>query len=246
MSVSLGLKGKDFSIIAADTRATDVLTNEYNDDCKKLFLASFGWIAASGGVALSTNYFKQYLNTCKLKKRRDIYTYWLMSVKKTEDFAKEHAPDIFEEVRAETTSSHAVYSLNYCKDDTLHMGIETIDFSYGKRSLNAENTLIINPPKKTKRVKRLVTKYEAKHVQNIHEAVYIAACFMDELSKISRWVSNIVDCGISYKLSDTELIYMHVKDKAKTIKKLYKAKGDLAELMMVCGNLQYPQMLDII
>lgn len=240
MSIAAGYLGDGFSVVATDTRTTNIAVKEkFNDEAKKLFLTKFGWVAESGGVALSTTFFNNLLNSNNIKTRKQIYTCWLMAIRETVRFAEKHAdPKLYSEISQEVNSSQAICSINYFKDNAPEMEVDTIDFVYGRRELKAINSLIVNPPKPTIRTKRLIAKYSAiaKEITNVHEAIYTIACFMDDLSKISKWVSNIVDCGISLKISDDEIIFLRVTEAAKDIKQLYIERQDLSEIMMFSGN----------
>jgi len=238
MSVTIGLIGDSYSLIAADTRITHLSDNGYSDNSEKLIFTDFGWIANGGGVQFSTRVLKKFLDTHRIKTRRHIYIAWLSSIRDTELFAEKCGdPELCKNSKAELFSSHAIYSINFFKDGKPHIEVETVDFVYQRRKLQVINSLVVFPPKRTIRTKRLIAKYSdiARSITNIHEAIYVMACFLDDLSKISRWVSNTLDCGISLQI-DNEILFLRLKENTKAIKKLYKAKQDLSEIMMVCGN----------
>lgn len=235
MSVSIGFMGNDFSLIAADSLITNIRDGSQTGGKEKMFQTSFGFCAASGGVELSTTFFKEYLDTHIIRSKNDIYIGFLRAVKKTQDYAMKYYPDADKEL----SSSQYVYSSNYFKDGIPHMGINVLDFAYEQRRLNKQNTLIVNPPKPTVRIKRLMEEYSdiAKTVKDMHEAIYVVACFMDDLCKLSKWVDNNVCCGISLKISQEEILLRKITENAKVIKKLYEDKGDLSEIMMVRGSI---------
>lgn len=240
MSITMGLLGDRFSLVAADTRVTNIMNDTCSDEFEKLFQTDFGWIANGGGVRLSTSFFKKFLDTHKIKTRRHIYIAWLSAIRDTELFAERCVdPELCENAKAELNSSHAIYSINYySRDGNPHIEVETVDFAFQRRKLKAFNSLVVFPPKRTIRTKRLIAKYTAlaKDITNVHEAIYVMACFLNDLSKISKWVSDILDCGISLQI-DSEILFMRLKGNANTIKKLYKEKQDLSEIMMVCGSI---------
>lgn len=234
MSVATGLLCNDFSIIAADTRLTNIESGKQSVSWDKLIQTSFGFFATTGGVRLETRFFKEFLDTHQIRKRNDIYVGFLRGVKKAQDFAMKYCP----EAAKELSSTQYIYSLNYFKEGAPHTEINVLDFAYEQRKLNQYNTLIVNPPKTTKRINRFIEKYSglAKGVQDIHAGVYLVACLIDDISKINKWVDNNVNCGISLVLSESEILLLKVEQNAKIIKKLYKKKGDLSEIMRVCGN----------
>lgn len=239
MSVSIGLLGEGFSIVAADNRATHlepINGEKYSDNCEKMFQTKFGWVAVSGGVHASTTMFDNLLNSNEIKTRHQIYTCWLMSIKETERLAKIY----FEDACNESNSSQAIYSLNYFKDGTLHMGVEFLDFAYKQRKLKEKNILIVNPPKSTKRIKRLIAKYveRVKNVKDINESVYHIACLVDKMAEITDRISNNVHCGISLKISDGEVLLMKVTENAKKIKQLYQEQKDLSSIMFVMDEIK--------
>lgn len=231
MSVSIGLLTENFSIIAADDRGTYPEPRDgkkYEDGCEKIFLTKFGWVAQHGGIYLTLKFFQRFFETHEIKTRRHIYTGFLLASKETDKYAKP--------IRSCTTTY--LYSINYFKGGVINMGIEILDFEYKHRKLKSKNVLIVQPPKETKRIKALIERYAdmVKAAQDIHQAIYLIACFMHELSKLSQLVSNNVTCGISYRLSDTEVIMMKVSENAKKIKQLYEKKQNLSEVMFVFDN----------
>ena len=233
MSVAIGLLGKDFSLVAGDDRATNrTPRNEtgWTDGEEKVFLVPFGFVAASGGIAGVKDRFKAYLNKYVVKSRKDIWRQFCCASRDCEKFLLSgdiHNKDI--------CTSRFTYSLNYFQAGTLHMEIDTLDFMFHTRRLNAKSTLLVNSPKDTKRIKRLETKYFdlARNVTDMHEAVYLVACLIDEMAKLTKLISNNVQCGITFKVSENELVFLKVSENAKAIKKLYKQRQDLSEIMMV-------------
>lgn len=240
MSVTLGLLGIGFSVVASDTRSVNTFTGKVSDDREKLFSYNLGWAAGGGGVFATTTFFKKLLNSNIIKTRRQIYTYWLIAIRDTLRFAEYAGKEVFSEVDREVNSSHCICSINFFKGGMPVIEVDTLDFAYGRRKLNTWNSLIVNPPRQTKRTKRLIAKYTdlARSVANVYEAIYVMACFLNEFSKISKWVSNTLDCGISLQISDDEILFLKVSKSAKLIKKLYKQKQDLSEIMIVCGKIR--------
>lgn len=238
MSVTFELLGDCFSIVAADTRTTNIFDGSHNDDSEKLFLYDFGWVASGGGVGAQTKLFRAFLQTYKIKTRKQLYTAWLITVRDTLRIAKKYKSEAeYKEIDAEMNSSNATCSINYFKDGKPVLEINAMDFAYGRRKLKARNSLIVNPPKWTKRTKRLVAKYSelAKEIIDMYQAVHVLACLLNDLSKINKWISNVLDCGISVAISDTEILLLRVRESSKTIIEQYKSKHDLSEMMMVCG-----------
>jgi hypothetical protein len=240
MSITMGLIGEGFSVVAGDTRTVDIFNGNTRDDANKIFRTKFGWVVEGGGVLTSGTIFNNLLHNLNIKTRKHIYTCWLMAIKETLRLAEYTDAELYTEVNQEVNSSQAIISINYFQDSVPVIEINTIDFAYGRRKMKAYNSLIVNPPKKTIRTKRLITKYSdlAKDITNVYEAIYTMACFLDELSRISKWISNILDCGISLKISNDEILFLKLREGVKTIKKLYKEKQDLSEIMYVAGGLK--------
>lgn len=236
MSVSIGLLGNDFSLVAGDDRGTiHKPTNGamWNDGVEKVFQTPYGFAAASGGIVGVKNRFKEYLNKYIIKTRKDIWKLFCYASRDCECFLLSGG------IRnKDVCTARFIYSLNYFQNGTLQMDIETIDFMFHTRRLNAKNTLIVNSPKDTKRIKRLEAKYFdlIRNVKDMHEAVYLAACLIDEMAKLTKLISNNVNCGITFKVNENEVVFLKVSANAKTIKKLYKEKQDLSDAMMVCGS----------
>lgn len=218
MSVSMAVKGDGFSIVASDTRSTNLETSAIDDNCEKVFWYSHGWVAVSGGVTTQTCLFRDYLNCYVHDTRHKMYLLWLKSIKTTIDLAKEYG---VKETDPEMNSCQCFLSIG--------TEINSMDFQYNRRRLNG-NSVIFNPPKQTKRIKALVKKYGIEPT-GMEEAIYIMACFLHELSRFSNWVSDILECGISLKLKD-EILFMRLKGDTKAIKQAYKNKT-LTELMIV-------------
>lgn len=236
MSISFGMVGKGYSIVAADTRTTNLKTGTCKDNAQKTIMYKYGWVANSGSVSLGTSLFNQYLHTNEIKNRSDIYKSWLLSIKGIHQFAEKHVDaEICKLVDSETSSSQAVYSLNFFKDGIAYMSVEAIDFAYKMRKLTKVNSLVVNPPKDTKRIKRAIEKYSElmKSTSGLYESIYLIACCINEISKYTNWINNTVDMGISLQISETEILLMNIHENAKIIKKLYKKKHDLSEIMIV-------------
>lgn len=236
MSITLGLLGDHFSIVAADTRTTNIFDKSQDDSMEKIFRTDFGWIACGGGVSAQTKLFQAFLQAYEVKTRKQLYTAWLITTRDLLRIASECKDERqYKEIDLEMNSTQAICSINYFKDKKPILEIDTMDFAYGRRKLNVQNSLIVNPPKWTKRTKRLVSKYSelAKGITDVHHAVYVLACFLNDLSKISKWVSSILDCGISIAISDGEILLLHIKETTKTIIEQYRDKHDLSEMMMV-------------
>jgi hypothetical protein len=235
MSVSIALLGEDFTLVAADDRATfnePINGQEWHDGERKVFQMPYGFVAASGGIVGVKERFERYLNHCKVKTRKDIWEFFCFASRDCENLLKS-----FGVHNKKICTAQFIYSLNYFKDGTLHMDIEMLDFMYHTRRLTDKNVLIVNAPKDTKRIRLLKDKYfeQAKSVMNIHEAVYLVACLVDEMAKLTKLISNNVCYGITLKLSESEVIFLQVSENAKAIKRAYKANPDLSEMMMVCG-----------
>lgn len=218
MSTSMAVKGEGFSIVASDTRSTNLETKAIDDDHEKVFRYSHGWVAVSGGVATQTLLFRDCLNYYVHDTRHKIYVLWLKSIKTTIDLAEEHG---VKETDPEMNSSQCFLSIG--------TEINSMDFKYNRRRLNG-NSVIFNPPKETKRIKALVAKYSIEPA-SMEEAIYTMACFLHELSRLTNWVSDILECGVSFKLND-EILFMRLRDTTKAIKRAYKNKT-LAELLIV-------------
>ena len=233
MSVSIGLLGSDFSLVAGDDRGTNVDLKTWNDGVSKVFQTPFGFVASSGGIVGVKNRFEDRLNNCTIRTRQDIWKHFCYASRDCENFLLSGGIQ-----DKNICTSRFVYSLNYFKDGALNMDIETLDFMFRIRKLKARNTLIVNAPKDTKRIRRLKEKYfeQAKNVSDMHEAVYLVACLIDEMAKLTNLISKNVCCGITFKLSDNEAVFLKVSENAKAIKKLYKEKQDLSKMMMVCGE----------
>ncbi|NLB78302.1 MAG: hypothetical protein GX796_05500 [Clostridiaceae bacterium] len=234
MSVSIGLLGNDFSLVAGDDRATSADLKTWNDGISKVFQVPFGFVASSGGIAGVKNRFEDRLNNCTIRTRQDIWKHFCYASRDCENFLL--SGGIHDKCIA---TSRFVYSLNCFKDGVLNMEIETLDFMFHTRKLKTQNTLIVNAPKDTKRIRRLKEKYfeQAKTVKDMHEAVYLVACLIDEMAKLTKLISNNVCCGITYKLSDVEAVFLKVSENAKAIKKMYKEKLDLSTIMYVVGGI---------
>lgn len=237
MSIIAGYLGEGFSVVATDTRTTNIAVKEkFNDEAKKLNVTNFGWVAESGGVSLSTTFFNNLLNSNNIKTRKQIYTCWLMAIRETLRFSEKHlAPKLYSEVDQEVNSSQAIYSLNYFTDGAAHIEIETIDFAYGKRKA-LPNTLITQPPKNTKRINRVVEECSKMPVDSIHSAIYVIACLIDDIAKLTPFINNHVDAGISFRVSESEILFMRLSENARAIKRLYKQWKNLSTIMMVCGS----------
>lgn len=237
MSISIGLLGENFSLVAGDDRGTNHRPFDnvpYNDGVKKVFQTPYGFAAASGGVAGVMDIFRDNLNLYVIKTCRDIWRLFCLASRDAENILKSAGIE-----SKHICTSRFVYSLNYLKDGVLHMNVESVDFMFHTRRLNAKNTLIVNAPKNTRRIRRLKEKYfeQAKTVKDMHEAVYLVACLIDEMAKLTKLISNNVQVGITYKLSGNEAVFLKVSENAKAIKKLYKQKQDLSEIMMFCGTI---------
>ena len=230
MSVSMAILGENYSIVAADTRTTNFLNGNVDDDGEKIFRYKWGWVSESGGVSAATDLFKLLLTAYIYDTRKQIHNFWLKSIKGTIEAAEKCGVKGTDQ---EMNSSNAFVSINYFSDRPV-LEIDTMDFKYGRRVLNAKNSLIINPPKQTKRIKRLIKKYSSLATGDVHEAIYVMACFLHGLAKTNKWVSSTLDCGISLQISDTEILLMRLRQNAELIKSVYEERGDLSEMMMVC------------
>lgn len=233
MSVSIGLLGNDFSLVVGDDRGTihePTDETKWNDGVSKVFQTPFGFVASSGGIIGVKNRFEDRLNSCTIRTRQDIWKQFLYASRDCENFLLSGGIQ-----DKNISTSRFVYSLNYFKDGVLNMDIETLDFMFHIRKLNEKNVLIVNAPKDTKRIKLLKAKYfeQAKNVKDMHEAVNLVACLIDEMAKLTKLISNNVCCGITFKISENEAVFLKVSENAKIIKKLYKEKQDLSEIMMV-------------
>jgi hypothetical protein len=219
MSTSMAVQGGGFAIVASDTRTTNLETGTIDDNNEKVFRYSLGWVANSGGVATQSLLFRDYLNYYVHDTRHKIYILWLKSVKTTLDLAGKYG---VKETDPETNSTQCFLSIGPGE-------INSIDFKYGRRRLTG-NSVIFNPPKETKRIKALVAKY-SKEPADMFEAIHILACFLHELSRLTKWVSDTLDCGIVIRLND-ETLFMRLRADTKEIKRAYKNKT-LTELMIV-------------
>lgn len=219
MSTSMAVRGDGFSIVASDTRTTHLETKDIRDNCEKMFRYSHGWVATSGGVALQTRFFRGRLNSCQYNTRKDIYTLWLRSVKDTQDLAAKYG---VKDTEPEMSSCQAFISIGPGE-------VNSMDFKYARRKLNG-SSIVFNPPKSTKRIRALVTKYSVQPA-DLNEALYVMSCFLGELARLTKWVSDTLDAGICLKM-DEETLFLHLRADTATIKQAYK-KGTLPELLMV-------------
>lgn len=218
MSTSMAVRGDGFSIVAADTRSTHINTGSIND-CEKVFQYSRGWVAVSGGVALQTRFFRSRIDSCRYNTRKDIYTLWLRSVKDTQDLAAKYG---VKDTEPEMNSCQAFISIGPGE-------VNSMDFKYARRKLNG-SSIVFSPPKSTKRIRALVTKYSVQPA-DLNEALYVMSCFLGELARLTKWVSNTLDAGICLKM-DEEILFMRLRADTKSIKQAYKNKT-LAELLIV-------------
>lgn len=221
MSTSMAVSGDGFSIVAADSRVTNHRTRAIKDK-EKVFLYEYGWASCGGGVVAQVDYFKKYLNCYVHDTRHKIYLLWLKSIKTVIDKAKENG---FPETERLMNTSACFLSIG------TEVNRISFDSEPCRRRLNG-NSIIFHPPKETKRIKRLIEKYSLEPA-GIEEAIHTMACFLHELSRLSKWVSDTLDAGITLKLDD-EILFMRLRADTKSIKQAYK-KGTLAELLMVDG-----------
>lgn len=236
MSISIGMLGKGYSIVASDSLFTHLVTNEQKDNGKKIFMHDFGWAAESGGVRLSTRLFKDYLTRkYRFRNRKDIYTIWLLSIRDTVESVRKHTPEYLRLVERNMSNSQCVYSLNYFKDGRAHISVESIDFAYGVRKIENHNTLIVNPPKRTKRIERTIEKYTeiTKKISGLYESIYLVACCIDEISRYTKFINNHVDMGISLQISDSKILLMDISKSATELKEIYRKTKTFTETMMV-------------
>lgn len=222
MSVSIGLLGADFSMVCGDDRSTipiPIKGVKWHDGVEKVFQTPFGFVAASGGIIGVKEFFEKYLNMYVIKTRKDIWKLFCYAGRDCENYIESkgfHSKHI--------CTTRFIYSLNYPQNRALSMDIYTLDYMFQTRRLKSKNTLIVNAPKDTKRIKLLKTKYfeQAKNVKDMHEAVYLVACLIDEMARLTKLISNNVNCGITFKVSENEVVFLKVTENAKTIKKMYK------------------------
>lgn len=236
MSISIGMLGKGYSIVASDSLFTHLITSEQKAKGKKIFMHDLGWVAESGGVRLSTRLFEEYLaKKYRYRNRRDIYTIWLLSIRDTVDTARKYTPELLKLVESNISNSQCVYSLNYFKDGRAHISVESIDFAFGVRKIETPNTLIINPPKRTKRIIRAIDKYSdiAQKTSGLYESIYIIACCIDEVSRYTKFINNHVDMGISLQISDSQILLMDISKNATELKEIYRKTKTFTETMMV-------------
>jgi len=216
----MAVSGGDYSIVAADSRVTNYRTGASEDGREKVFRYPLGWAACGGGVAAQVKFFKEYLNNYVNDTRHKIYISWLRSVKTTIDKAKENGFPETERL------------MNTC-GCFLSIGTEVNHISFEcepcRRRLDGSR-IIFHPPKETRRILRLIEKYSVEP-SGMEEAIYIMACFLYELSRLTNWVSDTLECGISLQLND-EILFMRLRDTTKAIKRAYKNKT-LAELLIV-------------
>ena len=244
MSTALAVLNDNYSIVATDSRATyhEIRDGAYwSDDCEKIFLSKFGWVASFGGIELTKLYIQELLESHDIKSRHHIYTCYLLALRKTEsaifpfmkdkELTKSGTPKCMLSIRF-------IYGLNYFKTGKLNMSVETVDVWFKHRKLIQKNELVIFPPKETRRTERLIEKYTSlsRIANDVHENIYLIACFIQELSKLSKLVNNIVNCGITLKLSENEIVFLKVTENAKDIKKLYEESKDLSTIMYVVGG----------
>lgn len=266
MSIGIGFVGEGFSVTATDTRKTKIAsygyrkTGEYSDNAKKTFLTKFGWVSVTGGVSLSTRFFKENLELSGATETDDIYNAWLYSIKRTKDFAQEYVDEKTEKiVSPETATSTAICSKNTYESGEFVIGLDVMDFAFSVRSFNEAGTLFISNPIHNKKIVKLANKYgetikiykyggllnrkiiDSTHYikknNDIHYAIFVIASLIDDVSKVAPWVSGIANMGICYKLSPDEILLMYLNGSTEELKKIYGEKQDYSEIMMVCGVL---------
>lgn len=235
MSISFGMLGENYSIVGSDCRCTNLKTDAYRDDCKKTFMYNYGWTSSSGGVTLATKLFKTYINTEIPKTRKDIYELWLWSIKHSIEIAKEVNPETYNIVNSQANSSEVFYSLNYFKNGQAHMSVESVDFAYGMRKIKSINSLIMSLPRNAKRTRKAIRNCseQIQITTGLFESIYQIAYCINKISRYEKWVSNVIDFGISLQISDSEILLMSIHASAKELKSIYEKTKDYSNLMMI-------------
>ena len=229
MTVSVGYLGNGFSIIAGDTMVIKwrrekrkFIIEDNTKTVDKSELGHFGWVTTMGKARVC-EIFRQYVKRYRFKTRNSIFDIFVKSMFDAEP-----------EIGLSGATSSAIYSFNFFKDGILTMQVEKVGIE-GRKRLTGENSLLVRPPKQTKRINLLIEKYTllAKDIKDMHTGIYLVAKLIDDMSKLTKLINNSVNIGISSKWSDTELIYMKVSANCKTIIKLYEKTWNLSELWMI-------------
>lgn len=258
MSIALAINGNSYTIVTTDCRATTIETKisefgKYKEDARKTFITSFGWTANAGGNLYAAKLFNQHIRNINVLDSEGIFKVWQLSIFKANEICKDYFDSETHRLAYENSaSSKAICSINRFKNGSFDMGIEAYDFLYEIRKLD-KNILFVDNPEHKKRVKKAVCKY-AKHLNDykagrkivdslfqidcdIHKAIYIIACIVDDISKLTDKINNVIDYGISYQISADEVLLMSIHGSAEELKKVYEEKQDYSEQMTVQGNL---------
>jgi len=262
MSFGIAIIGNNFSIVSADTRGTKMFNcglfkkGELDDQRNKVFLSESGWISTPGGVILAINYFKENLKITGATDIHDIYTCFLYSHKRVEEFTKKNLNlKTQKKVRTQLSTSQAVCTFIDNLDGETQFGFNVLDYGFDIRKFTEPGTMHISNPLRTRKIIRIAKKYaklikpykvSGKHFDSIHmfeepdnlnKAIYTVLCIMSVVSKVIKTVGNIADMGICLKLSSDEILLMSIHGKCEDLKAIYEEKQDYSEVMMVCGVL---------
>jgi len=258
MSIALVINGNGYTVVATDCRATTTETQkskfgEYQDDARKNLITSFGWTASAGGNLYSANQFNQYIKNLNVLDSEGIFKIWQLIILKTIEISKKHYDSkTCKLIYKNSASSKAVCAINRFMDDKFNTDIEIFDFLHEVRKLD-KNTLFVSNPIHKRKVKRAVCKY-TKHLKDykagrkivdslfkvncgIHEAMYLIACIVADIRKLTPKINDVLDYGISYQIMPGEVVLMSLHGTAQEIKDIYETKGNFSTEMMVCSVL---------
>lgn len=227
MSVVASIIKNNYSMIATDSRITlkENSIKLYEDRYSKLFHPSFGWMAGMGYWVFIEN-FNNMLKQQGISNTADILRIWKEAftfTKKTKNNEKLDTTVISYSYRDKINSKMQIGILNPQSGDCI--------------SLCNENGLVSFLPDMSEQMSIVEQKYRnpIEESKSMEELIYNMACYFEEVSLFTEYVSDIIDCGFMME-TDTTIEFLKIREPIDTIKHAYK-KGTLDKHIELIGSM---------
>jgi hypothetical protein len=263
MSIGLGVIGNNYIVIAADRRSRRTKGKSIEhlepqlENTSKISMTNFGWAGNYGGNLLTFSLFKYFLGVANTTDMAAIKQCWLDSIFTVHELGKKHFDkEVCEEAYKASASTHSLLSMNRFRNGEYQPELHVIDIMDGGRvrTFTEPGTLYVSNPEHSRQIRRAVKKH-AKHRKSyhigwhvtesifdvkdadIHKSIYLVACIVGDICKLTPKINDVLDYGISYQIIPGEVVLMSLHGTAKGIKDIYETKGNYSESMLVCGVL---------
>lgn len=217
MTILIGMIGKGFSMIAIDTRMTDVDVEgkivSYNDEFSKLHDVKFGWLATTGSKEISEKFSMSIVEN---------------NITNTSDI-----PILFDKINREVRAKYCgdfkgifdetltLFSYSYKEEDLIKFNIEFISSNYGRAGIAGINKVVILPPNVSQEMKNLEEQYKPliEGSNSLNELILQTSNYIEEVSKINKTVSDICEFGFMFNTINAQVTRKYLRGKAKDIRK---------------------------